>query len=110
MKYAFAKRVRHLQSSVVRDILKIVNQGDVISFAGGLPDDGLFPTQAIKDAFTSAFEKGNKAFQYGETEGYRPLREVILQRMAVKGIKAIRQTTSSLQRVRNKPLICSHGS
>ncbi|AIC93900.1 aminotransferase-like domain-containing protein [Shouchella lehensis] len=87
MKYAFAKRVRHLQSSVVRDILKIVNQGDVISFAGGLPDDGLFPTQAIKDAFSSAFEKGNKAFQYGETEGYRPLREVILQRMLVKGIK-----------------------
>lgn len=87
MKYAFAKRVRHLQSSVVRDILKIVNQGNVISFAGGLPDDGLFPTEAIKDAFTSAFEKGNKAFQYGETEGYRPLREVILERMAYKGIQ-----------------------
>lgn len=68
MKYAFAKRVRHLQSSAVRDILKIVNQGDVISFAGGLPDDELFPTRAITDAFSRALAKGNKALQYGETE------------------------------------------
>lgn len=86
MKYAFAKRVRHLQSSAVRDILKIVNQGDVISFAGGLPDDQLFPTQAITDAFSRALAKGNKALQYGETEGYRPLREVIIERMQKKAI------------------------
>ncbi|GAF18626.1 LOW QUALITY PROTEIN: aspartate aminotransferase [Bacillus sp. JCM 19046] len=86
MKYAFAKRVRHLQSSAVRDILKIVNQGDVISFAGGLPDDELFPTRAITDAFSRALAKGNKALQYGETEGYRPLREVIIERMKKKAI------------------------
>ncbi|WP_059102836.1 PLP-dependent aminotransferase family protein [Shouchella shacheensis] len=86
MKYAFAKRVRHLQSSAVRDILKVVNQGDVISFAGGLPDDELFPVEAIEEAFTRVFAKGKKAMQYGETEGYRPLREMILERMARKQI------------------------
>ncbi|QQK80880.1 PLP-dependent aminotransferase family protein [Salicibibacter cibi] len=86
MKYAFAQRVRHLQSSAVRDILKVVNQGDVISFAGGLPDDDLFPVEAIEDAFSRALAKGKKAMQYGETEGYFPLREVIIERMEKKEI------------------------
>lgn len=84
MKYAFAQRVRHLKSSAVRDILKVVNRGDVISFAGGLPDDGLFPLKAIEEAFSRVFASGNKALQYGETEGYLPLREVILERMEKK--------------------------
>ncbi|GAK09352.1 LOW QUALITY PROTEIN: aspartate aminotransferase [Geomicrobium sp. JCM 19038] len=86
MKYAFAKRVRHLQSSAVRDILKVVNQGNVLSFAGGLPDDELFPVEAIEDSFRRALSKGKKAMQYGETEGYYPLREVIIERMKKKQI------------------------
>ncbi|GAE35640.1 PLP-dependent aminotransferase family protein [Halalkalibacter akibai] len=86
MKYAFANRVRHLQSSAVRDILKIVGKGDVISFAGGLPDDDLFPLEGLEDAFTRVFRTGKKSLQYMETEGYRPLREVILERMSTKGI------------------------
>ncbi|GIN07981.1 aminotransferase [Shouchella clausii] len=89
MKYAFAQRVRHLKSSAVRDILKVVNRGDVISFAGGLPDDGLFPLKAIEEAFSRVFASGNKALQYGETEGYLPLREVILERMEKKGITGL---------------------
>ncbi|WP_227937891.1 aminotransferase-like domain-containing protein [Alkalihalobacillus deserti] len=86
MKYAFANRVRHLQSSAVRDILKVVGQGNVISFAGGLPDDDLFPLEGLEDAFSRVFKTGKKSLQYMETEGYRPLREVILQRMQRKGI------------------------
>ncbi len=84
MKYAFANRVRHLQSSAVRDILKVVGQGNVISFAGGLPDDDLFPIEGIEDAFSRVFATGKKSLQYMETEGYRPLREVILERMRNK--------------------------
>ncbi|GAF65742.1 PLP-dependent aminotransferase family protein [Alkalihalobacillus trypoxylicola] len=89
MKYAFAKRVRHLQSSAVRDILKVVGRGDIISFAGGLPDDELFPFKGIEEAFSRVFAAGKgSALQYAETEGYRPLRESILERMEVKkGIK-----------------------
>lgn len=86
MKYAFANRVRHLQSSAVRDILKIVGKGNVISFAGGLPDDDLFPIEGLEDAFSRVFKTGKKSLQYMETEGYRPLREVILERMETKGI------------------------
>ncbi|KGA98044.1 aminotransferase [Alkalihalobacillus alcalophilus ATCC 27647 = CGMCC 1.3604] len=85
MKYAFAKRVRHLQSSAVRDILKVVGQGDVISFAGGLPDDELFPMQGIEEAFSRVFAAGKgSALQYAETEGFRPLRETIIERMKNK--------------------------
>jgi 2-aminoadipate transaminase len=86
MKYAFADRVRYLQSSAVRDILKIVGQGNVISFAGGLPDDDLFPIEGLEDAFSRVFATGKKSLQYMETEGYRPLREVIIERMGKKGI------------------------
>ncbi|MFC0472385.1 PLP-dependent aminotransferase family protein [Halalkalibacter kiskunsagensis] len=86
MKYAFADRVRYLQSSAVRDILKIVGQGNVISFAGGLPDDDLFPIEGLEDAFSRVFATGKKSLQYMETEGYRPLREVIIERMSKKGI------------------------
>lgn len=87
MKYAFANRVRNLQSSAVRDILKVVGSGDVISFAGGLPDGDLFPIKGIEEAFSRVFAQGKQALQYAETEGYRPLREKILERMERIGIK-----------------------
>ncbi len=103
MRYGFAKRVQHLQSSAVRDILKITNKGDVISFAGGLPDDELFPVEAVQDAFSKTFQSGGKAFQYDATEGYAPLREVLVDRMAKKGIAShvdnIMLTTGSQQAI-----------
>ncbi|WP_117149513.1 MULTISPECIES: PLP-dependent aminotransferase family protein [Paraliobacillus] len=86
MKYGFSHRVRYLRSSAVRDILKVVNKGDVISFAGGLPDEGLFPVEAMQQAFTKALTSGNKALQYGETEGLLALRERLVERMKCKGI------------------------
>ncbi|SDM52506.1 2-aminoadipate transaminase [Fictibacillus solisalsi] len=102
LKYAFAHRIYSLQSSAVRDILKVVNQEGVISFAGGLPDDQLFPAEAIEEAFSKVFASGKHALQYSETEGYLPLREVILERMSRKGItnyttKDIMLTTGSQQ-------------
>ncbi|WP_226035546.1 PLP-dependent aminotransferase family protein [Aquibacillus saliphilus] len=86
MKYGFSQRVRYMKSSAVRDILKVVNQGDVISFAGGLPDESLFPVEAVRQAFDKAITSGNKALQYGETEGVMELREKLSERMANKNI------------------------
>ncbi|WP_100371882.1 aminotransferase-like domain-containing protein [Bacillus sp. FJAT-45037] len=86
MRYAFASRVRHLQSSAIRDILKVVGKQDIISFAGGLPDDELFPIEGIEEAFHNVFRTGKKSLQYMETEGYLPLRDVILERMKRKDI------------------------
>ncbi|TCP29782.1 2-aminoadipate transaminase [Scopulibacillus darangshiensis] len=103
MRYAFAKRVHHLQSSAVRDLLKITDKGGVISFAGGLPDDDLFPVEAVEKAFSKTFRSGNKAFQYGVTEGFAPLRDVLVDRMTQKGIPAktddVMLTTGSQQAI-----------
>ncbi len=103
MRYGFAKRVQHLQSSAVREILKITNEGNVISFAGGLPDDELFPVEAVQNAFSKTFQSGGKAFQYDATEGYSLLREVLVERMAQRGIQTrmedIMLTTGSQQAI-----------
>ncbi|WP_138420928.1 PLP-dependent aminotransferase family protein [Aquibacillus sediminis] len=86
MKYGFSKRVKYMKSSAVRDILKVVNRGDVISFAGGLPDENLFPVDAVRQAFDKAMTAGNKTLQYGETEGVFELRARLSSRMMQKGI------------------------
>lgn len=103
MRYAFAKRVQHLQSSAVRDLLKITDKGGVISFAGGLPDDDLFPVEAVEKAFSKTFQSGKKAFQYGVTEGFVPLRDVLVDRMKQKGIPSttdeVMLTTGSQQAI-----------
>ncbi|WP_027414723.1 PLP-dependent aminotransferase family protein [Aneurinibacillus terranovensis] len=101
MKYAFSDRTKRFQSSAVRDILKVVNQGNVISFAGGMPYDELFPLMAVEEAYKCVFESGKKTLQYGLTEGFLPLREKIAERMARKNIKVneknIMLTTGSQQ-------------
>lgn len=75
-----------MQSSAVRDILKVVNKGDVISFAGGLPDEKLFPVEAVRQAFDEALSSSNKVLQYGETEGVPALKEKLAERMRQKQI------------------------
>lgn len=84
MEYAFAQRTRNFESSAVRDILKVVGQGNIISFAGGLPDDDLFPLDAVEEAYKRVFEEGKHTMQYGLTEGFTPLREALADRMAAR--------------------------
>lgn len=86
VKYGFAQRVRYMRSSAVRDILKVANKENVISFAGGMPDEDLFPVEAVRHAFDKALTSGNKTLQYGETEGVMELREILVDRMMKKGI------------------------
>ncbi|GAB2565650.1 aminotransferase-like domain-containing protein [Gracilibacillus alcaliphilus] len=86
MKYGFAERVRFMKSSAVRDILKVINQGNVISFAGGLPEENLFPVEAVDQAFHKAVTTNRKSLQYGETEGVAALRDLLAERMAAKGL------------------------
>lgn len=84
MEYQFAKSIVHLESSVVRDILKLTQGSEVISFAGGLPAEEYFPVAAVKDAYARVLDSGTKALQYGLTEGFLPLREKVCERMSVK--------------------------
>lgn len=87
MEYRYADRLGKFSSSAVREILKLTQRQSIISFAGGLPAEEHFPVSAIGEAFDRVMEQGNKALQYGLTEGYLPLRESICRRMAAKGIR-----------------------
>ncbi|MDX8046375.1 PLP-dependent aminotransferase family protein [Gracilibacillus sp. S3-1-1] len=86
MKYGFSERVKYLKSSAVRDILKIINEGNIISFAGGLPEEKLFPVEAVDKAFHKAITTNKKALQYGETEGVPELKQLLAERMKQKGL------------------------
>jgi 2-aminoadipate transaminase len=69
--------------------LKLTENPEIISFAGGLPAPELFPVAEFREAAGRVLsERGSQALQYGTTEGYRPLREFIVQKMARYGIQA----------------------
>lgn len=85
----FAKRADYVRASDVRELLKLTENPDVISFAGGMPAPELFPIEEmIKVSEAVLREGGKKALQYGATEGYPPLREYIAERMRKAGMKA----------------------
>lgn len=103
MEYQFSSRVSQLKSSVVRDILKLTQGKDMISFAGGLPAEELFPVEAVREAAVRALSGGAGALQYGLTEGYLPLREQLCERMGAKGMNVTPEqmilTTGSQQAI-----------
>jgi 2-aminoadipate transaminase len=87
--YRYAQRMKGMQSSAVREILKVTSQPDVISFAGGMPAPELFPLEEIEEACIKVLrEQGSSALQYSISEGYVPLREFIVRKMGRYGIVA----------------------
>jgi len=79
---SFASRMQNLRASDIREILKITQRPDVISFAGGLPASGLLPTREMSSlARDLLIEDGVRALQYAPTEGLPELREVISDRL-----------------------------
>ncbi|MBI5953535.1 MAG: PLP-dependent aminotransferase family protein [Chloroflexi bacterium] len=76
--YRYAHRTQKMGSSVIRELLKFTEQPDIISFAGGLPAPEVFPLKEFQEACNQVLqEHGARALQYGTTEGYLPLREMI---------------------------------
>ena len=85
MRMKFAKRIDSLRASDIREILKITQRAEVISFAGGLPAPELFPVEEIKEISRLLMEEsGRVALQYSTTEGYEPLRQKIAARIGRK--------------------------
>ncbi len=82
----FSNRARALQSSAIREILKITERPEVISFAGGLPAPATFPVDQMRAALEKVLiNNGREALQYSTTEGYAPLREWIAARVGTPG-------------------------
>nr|WP_304655928.1 PLP-dependent aminotransferase family protein [Neorhizobium galegae] len=77
-----------MRASEIRELLKLLDQPDIISFAGGIPDPALFPDVAFKEAYSDIFSGAqvNAALQYSVSEGYKPLREWIARDVAKIGI------------------------
>ena len=80
----FARRVKGMKPSALREILKLTQKSNVISFAGGLPAPNLFPKECIAQAAQKVLqEQASLALQYGTSEGYTPLREWVAEGLKV---------------------------
>ncbi len=80
--------MQNIPRSFVREILKVTEDPNIISFAGGLPNPLSFPVDEISAASSKVLkEDGDKVLQYSTTEGYAPLREYIAKNYFRKGLK-----------------------
>ncbi|HEU5435085.1 MAG TPA: PLP-dependent aminotransferase family protein [Telluria sp.] len=78
IEWHFSERAAGMQSSFIREILKVTQRPEIISFAGGLPSAATFPVEEMKASFDRVLtNSGKSALQYGPTDGFPPLREWI---------------------------------
>ena len=88
-KSRYAQRTVGIKSSAIRDLLKITQRPEIISFGGGLPAPDVFPVKRFEEACHRVLaEHGALALQYSTTEGYQPLREMIAHNLSRYGIFA----------------------
>ncbi len=86
--HRFAQRTQRMKSSAIRELLKFTELPDIISFGGGMPASEVFPIEEFKEACIRVLENnGPKSLQYGSTEGYKPLREMIARHSLRYGIE-----------------------
>ena len=85
--HRYAQRTQRMTSSAIRELLKLTEDPEVISFAGGLPAPDVFPVEEFSAACGQVLKEwGAQALQYGSTEGYLPLREMIARHTGRYGI------------------------
>ena len=82
----FSERMAHVRASEIRELLKLLDQPDILSFAGGIPDPVLFLTERIAALYAEVLaEAGAQALQYSVSEGLPELRRWIAARMTADG-------------------------
>lgn len=97
-----SKNMAAAKRSAIREILKLTQKPDIISFAGGLPAEASFPVEDIRLCMNEVLtNNGTKALQYGTTEGCNELREELVKHYNAQGlnigINNIMITTASQQ-------------
>lgn len=86
----YAARAARMSASEIRELLKLLDQPDIISFAGGIPDPALFPSGPLAAAFRGILEQpetAETALQYSVSEGWLPLRAWLAGYMAGRGVE-----------------------
>lgn len=77
----YSESISGMKKSVIRELLKLTQRKEIISFAGGLPDPALFPIEDIKECSNAVLDSyGPAALQYGTTEGVNDLRQILVER------------------------------
>ncbi len=88
-KSRYALRNQRVKGSAIRELLKVTQRPEIISFGGGLPAPDVFPVKRFSEACRIVLEQhGPQALQYGPTEGHEPLREMVAQNISRYGILA----------------------
>lgn len=78
MELNFATRTKSMKASEIRELLKLAENPNIISFSGGFPAPEFFPTEELKKITNLVLDKySSVSLQYGASEGYTPLRQVI---------------------------------
>lgn len=78
----FSLDAKSIQASEIRELLKILEDPDILSFAGGIPDPALFPmdrVKAIREAMEEDPASDRQSMQYSQTEGFAPLRDWVAE-------------------------------
>ncbi len=76
----FSNAVRRCKASAIRELLKVIAQPDIISFAGGLPAPDLFPADEIAALIKEVVQQNpQESLQYGATEGQAVLKEELIK-------------------------------
>jgi len=85
----YSDRAGKMRKSVIRELLKVTQDPEIISFAGGLPNPKSFPIDDLEGVIDSVLQhNGRTALQYGTTQGLKELRENIAERSVKEGIDA----------------------
>jgi len=102
--YRFSQSVHSMQSSAVRELMKLAADPNIISFSGGMPNAGLFPVREVDEIYASLPLKAKQdGFQYGPTPGYPPLLDSLKTYLRAKNLpvddNSLIITTGSLQAI-----------
>lgn len=91
----YSQTANSVKASAIRELLKIIAQPDIISFAGGLPDPSLFPVKEVAETLKEVvLEHPNDTLQYGTTEGQKVFKEELVR--LLKDIEGIDVTEKQL--------------
>ena len=86
--HRYAQRTQRMRGSAIRELLKLTENPEIISFGGGLPAPDVFPVEEFTQACIRVMrDHGAEALQYGSTDGYVPLREMIARHTSQYGIE-----------------------
>ncbi len=100
----FSKCVSEMRTSEIRDLMSVAIRPDIITFAGGMPNNDLFPVKEIDEIYNGLDDSVKKeGFQYGPTPGYPPLIESLREYLRSKNLPVdtndILITAGSLQAI-----------